>query len=87
MEELNKMQADITVSNNEIHIHPVRALKGADVHANDLRGGAALVIAGLVAEGTTKVTGCEFLERGYVDIVKDLSKLGARLEKVIEDDL
>lgn len=82
MGELNRMQAKIWIEDKRIHIHPVGNLKGTKVHAGDLRGGAALVAAGLAAEGITEVTGCEFLERGYVDIVKDFTALGGELKKM-----
>ncbi len=82
MEELTKMQARIKIKERKIQIQPAAFLKGTDVHAGDLRGGAALVVAGLAAQGVTKVTGCEFLERGYSDIVKDIQSLGGRIEKV-----
>ena len=59
-----------------------RALHGTTVEALDLRGGAALVIAGLMAEGDTKVEGSRFIERGYEDICEDLSCLGARINRL-----
>ena len=49
--------------------------------ARDLRGGAALVVAGLAAQGTTTIHDCEHVYRGYEEIVKDLQSLGARIEK------
>ncbi len=82
MEELNKMKADITIDGRTISIQPVKGLYGTKVRASDLRGGAALVIAGLAAEGITEVTGCEFIERGYIDIIKDFAQLGADIRKV-----
>ena len=57
-------------------------LRGQRVEACELRGGAALVVAGLMAEGETLVTGCEFIERGYENICKDLRELGARIYSV-----
>lgn len=80
--ELQKLHADIVVSGNRIEIVPVRELVGTTVEAKDLRGGAALVIAGLMAQGQTRLFGYEYLERGYADIVGDISQLGGRIEKV-----
>ncbi len=57
-------------------------LHGERVRACELRGGAALVVAGLMAEGETIVTGCEYIERGYENICKDLRELGARINSV-----
>lgn len=54
-------------------------VRGASVRAEDLRGGAALVIAGLMVEGDTKVEGSGYIERGYEDIAKDLNPLGVRI--------
>lgn len=82
MEELKKMHANITVEDQTIKICPVPKLYGTTVHAKDLRGGAALVIAGLAAQGKTVVTGYEFLARGYVDIAGDLALLGGKIQKM-----
>lgn len=77
--ELQKMGADIQIKNNRAVIQGVRKLKGCHVSAKDLRGGAALVIAGLMAEGDTIVENSIFVERGYQDICKDLTQLGAEI--------
>ena len=77
--ELRKLGAHIIV-NEETQIatiHPTPYLKGTEVDATDLRGGAALVLAGLIAEGTTVVKNAHHIQRGYEDIVRDLSILGA----------
>lgn len=74
------MGADIQIKNNRAVIHGVAKLRGCHVSAKDLRGGAALVIAGLMAEGDTIVENSIFVERGYQDICKDLTQLGARIE-------
>jgi UDP-N-acetylglucosamine 1-carboxyvinyltransferase len=60
---------------------PVK-LEGREVQAKELRGGAALVIAGLMGEGHTRITGCEYIARGYENICKDLRELGARIYAV-----
>lgn len=74
------MGADIQIKNNRAVIHGVAKLKGCQVSARDLRGGAALVIAGLMAEGDTIVENSIFVERGYQDICKDLTQLGANIQ-------
>ena len=78
-EELRKMGADIQIKNNRAVVCGVAKLKGCQVSARDLRGGAALVIAGLMAEGDTIVENSIFVERGYQDICKDLTQLDARI--------
>lgn len=80
--ELLKMGADIKCKNTIAVINGVEKLTGANVEAMELRGGAALVIAGAAAEGVTTVSGIEFIERGYEDIVYDLRCLGADIKKV-----
>lgn len=75
--ELLKMGADISTHGNLAVIKGVKALVGAPVCALELRGGAALCIAGAAAEGDTVVSGIEHIERGYEDIVSDLAMLGA----------
>lgn len=76
-EELKKMGADITILDNCASIRGRRKIYGASVTATDLRGGAALVIAGLSAEGITKILDCRHIMRGYEDICRDLKSLGA----------
>ena len=80
--QIRKMGADVLINNNKAVIKGGRALHGTTVEALDLRGGAALVIAGLMAEGDTKVEGSRFIERGYEDICEDLSCLGARINRL-----
>ncbi len=81
VDELRKMGADIKVEGNSAVIRGVSDLTGATISTPDLRAGAALVIAGLVAEGTTVVEGVEFIERGYEQFEVKLRGLGARIEK------
>lgn len=78
--ELQKMGAGIVLKGRVARIRG-GSLQGALVSARELRGGAALVIAGLGAEGETCVENREFIERGYEDISRDLNSLGARTEK------
>lgn len=81
VDELRKMGADIRVEECTAYIGGYQPLHGNTLCAKDLRGGAALVLAGLVAEGTTVVEHIEHVERGYQNIVSDLSKLGADIQE------
>jgi len=81
--ELNRMGAHIRQLNARLAaVHGVRQLRGAEVEASELRGGAALVIAGLMAQGETRVTGCPYIYRGYENICRDFRELGARIVSV-----
>ncbi|MBU3190348.1 UDP-N-acetylglucosamine 1-carboxyvinyltransferase [Clostridium bowmanii] len=87
--ELNRMGADIIIKEGSVTIPGNRSLKGAWVNASDVRAGISLILAGLIAEGTTYITGVEHIERGYVDIVKDFVSLGANIklvEKIEEEE-
>jgi UDP-N-acetylglucosamine 1-carboxyvinyltransferase len=84
--ELRRMGADIVVKDKAVIIQGVPTLKGAPVMATDLRAGAALIIAGLAAEGTTEIGDIHYIERGYEDIVEKLSGLGADIKRVSTDD-
>lgn len=75
--ELRRMGAGIRTDGRSAVVSGVRALSGAPVTASDLRAGAALILAGLVAEGVTEVCGVSHIERGYVGIVEKLKSLGA----------
>ena len=82
---LNKMGANIELKDNtHAIIHGPTKLKGSDINATDLRGGAALVIAGLIAEGTTTINNIEYILRGYENIINKLKKVGADI-KIIEN--
>jgi len=76
-EELNRMGAQISVSGQSAMVCGVPFLHGAHVCATDLRGGAALVIAALCAEGETEISQIHHIDRGYESIEKALSSLGA----------
>ncbi len=80
--ELLRMGADIHVESRVAVVSGVPRLYGAHVSATDLRGGAALVIAGLCAEGETVVSGLQYIERGYEDLDLLLSGLGAGIKKI-----
>lgn len=82
VEELNKMGAIIATSGKEARIAGVNKLIGAEVKATDLRAGAALVLAGLVAEGTTTITNVYHIDRGYNNFVGKMKALGANIERI-----
>lgn len=79
--ELRRMGASIRTDGRNAIIRGVRSLSGAPVTASDLRAGAALILAGLAAEGVTEVGGVGHIERGYVDIVEKLRSVGADIWK------
>ncbi len=81
VEELETMGASINVDDNSALVKPAR-LTGAEVEATDLRAGAALILAGLKANGVTVVENIGHVERGYEDIEEKLTALGAEMEKV-----
>jgi len=80
--ELRRLGADITVSGNSAMIKGIPALFGAPVMATDLRASASLVLAGLIAKGTTEINRIYHLDRGYEAIEKKFQKLGADMERV-----
>ena len=80
VDELTRMGADIKVESNVAIINGVDHYMGARVSAPDLR--AALVIAGLAAEGITVIDDIHFIERGYEEFPEKLSRVGAKIEKV-----
>ncbi|MBG9444082.1 UDP-N-acetylglucosamine 1-carboxyvinyltransferase [Cytobacillus firmus] len=79
IDELRRMNANIKVEGRSAIINGPVQLQGAKVKASDLRAGAALVIAGLMAEGVTEVTGLEHIDRGYSHLVEKLNGLGATI--------
>lgn len=79
-EGLMRMGAQIKVEGKVAVVEGVAELCGAAVEAADLRGGAALIVAGLAAEGSTRIEGMEYVERGYEDIGGKLASLGARVK-------
>ena len=80
--ELAKMGATISTLNDHIIYEGPNQLTGSSVKATDLRAGAALVIAGLMASGTTEITNVEYILRGYSDIIHKLTQLGADIQLV-----
>ena len=79
------MGADIIIKDRNAIIKGVDKLYGAQVYATDLRGGAGLVLAGLVADGYTTVCNIHHIQRGYEHIEKDLSGLGANIVRITEN--
>ncbi len=84
-EELNKMGAKITAQGKSAFFEGVKELKGAPVYASDLRAGAALIVAGIVAKGTTDIYNLEYIDRGYENIEQKFRDLGAKIKRVEED--
>lgn len=82
VDELTRMGADIKVEGRSAVVRGVRELQGANVVARELRGGAALVVAALAANGTTVVSGVDFIDRGYENIEKYLQGCGAKIRRI-----
>jgi UDP-N-acetylglucosamine 1-carboxyvinyltransferase len=83
VEPFKKMGADIeTATDKSVKVTGVESLKAAEMQAAELRGGAALVIAGLQADGESVIGGCSYIYRGYENICRDLRELGARITNV-----
>lgn len=79
--DLVRMGADIKVNNNVAVIKGVETLSGTKVVAQDIRGGAGLVVAGLAAKGTTEITGLGFIDRGYENLLEKLVSIGANITR------
>lgn len=84
--ELARMGADIYTEWQHAVVRGVERLSGCPVVATDIRAGAALVIAGLAADGVTSIAGVEHIDRGYADLVADLTGLGASIERRDSED-
>lgn len=82
VDQFRLMSADIKVEGRSAIVSGGSKLSGAKVCATDLRAGAALILAGLVAEGTTEVSGTHHIDRGYVDLAEKLSGLGADIWRI-----
>lgn len=85
VEEFRRMNANIKIEGRSVIIEGISELQGAEVAATDLRAAAALILAGLVSDGYTRVTELKHLDRGYVDIVDKLAALGADIKRVDEN--
>ena len=81
VEELQRLGADISTTGHHAVIRGVPRLSGAPVKAHDIRAGAAMVVAGLAAEGETVISGVHHIDRGYDDLVGRLSAVGASIER------
>lgn len=86
LDELRRMGANVRVIESTAIISGVEKLVGARVNATDLRAGAAMVIAGLMAEGMTEIGGVGYILRGYERFDEKLRKLGALVERVSSED-
>ncbi len=84
VEEFRRMNSNIKIEGRSAIVSGPNSLQGAEVAATDLRAGAALVLAGLVADGMTRVTELKHIDRGYVDLTGKLRALGADIERVEE---
>ena len=84
--EIKKMGADIKFTNKYAKIKGTNKLKGTVVQATDLRAGAALIIAGLIAEGLTEITDIYHIDRGYEHIENKFMNLGAKIRRVKEEE-
>ncbi|EEL48397.1 MULTISPECIES: UDP-N-acetylglucosamine 1-carboxyvinyltransferase [Bacillus cereus group] len=84
VEEFRRMNADIKIEGRSVIMNGPNNLQGAEVAATDLRAAAALILAGLVSEGYTRVTELKHLDRGYVNFHEKLAALGATIERVNE---
>lgn len=82
VKELNRMGADITIRNNRAYIIGKDALFSGTLLAEDLRGGAALVLAGICAKGNSLIGNYHYIKRGYEDICRDFNLMGASIEKI-----
>ncbi|MBB6176166.1 UDP-N-acetylglucosamine 1-carboxyvinyltransferase [Anoxybacillus tengchongensis] len=89
IDELRRMNANVKVEGRSAIITGPSRLQGAKVRATDLRAGAALVVAGLMAEGVTEITGLEHIDRGYSNLVDKLANLGATIwrEQMTEQEI
>lgn len=85
--DLSRMGADIRVSGRAAFVQGVEKLQGAQVHARDLRAGAALVLAALRAEGETVIRDVQFIDRGYEKMEERLSALGADIRRIRTEDV
>ena len=79
------MGAKITAQGKSAFFEGVKELKGAPVYASDLRAGAALIVAGIIAKGTTDIYNIEYIDRGYENIEDKFRSLGAKIERVEEN--
>lgn len=86
VQELNRLGAETRIDGHHVMVHGVERLSGAPVEASDIRAGAALVIAGLVADGVTTVSGAQHIDRGYAGFAESMQGLGADVTREPDDD-
>ncbi|TPG16101.1 UDP-N-acetylglucosamine 1-carboxyvinyltransferase [Pedococcus bigeumensis] len=86
VQELNRLGAETRIDGHHVMVHGVETLSGAPVEASDIRAGAALVIAGLVADGITTVSGAQHIDRGYAGFAESMQGLGADVTREPDDD-
>lgn len=84
--ELSRLGAQVSIDGNHALVTGIESLSGAEVEASDIRAGAGLVVAGLIATGRTEVSGIDHIERGYEHFVEKLRGLGAQIERVEKPD-
>ncbi|QAS53317.1 UDP-N-acetylglucosamine 1-carboxyvinyltransferase [Halobacillus litoralis] len=87
VEEFRRMNANLKIEGRSVIVEGPSSLQGAEVAATDLRAGAALILAGLVADGYTRVTELKHLDRGYVEFTEKLAQIGADIERVKEEEV
>ncbi len=87
VEEFRRMNARLKIEGRSVIVEGPSSLQGAEVAATDLRAGAALILAGLVADGYTRVTELKHLDRGYVNFTEKLAQLGADIERIKEEEV
>jgi UDP-N-acetylglucosamine 1-carboxyvinyltransferase len=85
VQELNRLGAETRIDGHHVMVHGVERLSGAPVEASDIRAGAALVIAGLVADGVTTVSGAHHVDRGYAGFAEAMRALGADVTREVDD--
>lgn len=83
--EINRMGANVKIEGHSAVIQGVKDIQGAQVKATDLRAGAALVLAGLIADGVTEIDDIYHIDRGYPQIERDLLSLGAKIRRIDEE--
>lgn len=86
IDEIRRMGANVTIDDRVAVVEGVEKLTGAPVRASDLRAGAALIVAGLMADGVTEITNIKYIDRGYDHIEKKLIALGADISRVPDED-
>ncbi len=84
VEQLRRFGADIVIADERAIIHGIDKLSGAEVKATDLRAGASMIVAGLMADGYTKIQNVSHIDRGYENLVEKLRNVGADIERIDE---